>query len=97
MEIEQVRCFINSVKWQEAKTYRDTFPHEYTVSNWIGSRKDLFNKFYSFVEYIRKNGYQKKFFKKTYTYLDVDGYQYWTMGNPICETTVINREKIKNG
>ena len=82
--------FISSVKWQFAKTM-SKIPHEYTVAEWNPEKKDLFN---SFVIFIRENGYKDSFFGKEYMYLDVDDYKYWTMGNPIEETTLINRAKI---
>jgi hypothetical protein len=30
----------------------------------------------------------------TYTYLDIDGWHYWTMGCPLHQTILINRAKL---
>lgn len=78
-----------NAQWIYAKTM-PTFPHEYSLrKNWNE------NDFISCVEYIRKNGYKKNFYKKTYIYLNINDKCYWTMGNPINETTLINRAIIK--
>jgi len=64
-------------------------PHEYTT------RRDVpIEEFESFVRYIREHGYEAEFAGKTYTYLNVDGWRYWTMGAPLEETTVINRARL---
>jgi len=39
-------------------------------------------------------GYHQKWGKTTYTYLDIDGWQYWTMGAPLDKTILINRAAI---
>jgi hypothetical protein len=41
--------------------------------------------------HIRKNGYVEEFTGWKYTYFDIGGYQYWTMGAPLEETILINR------
>ena len=43
------------------------------------------------VQHIRSQGYEAKFYEKTYTYYDHGGMVYWTMGEPLGETTIINR------
>ena len=71
-------------------------PHYYTLRNdW--DDKD----FVDFVLYIRENGYVEKFNNQPYTYLNLNGYKYWTMGAPVnydngdpC-TILINRAEIK--
>ena len=64
------------------------WPHYYVVRD-VQNEKD----FVEFFEYIRSNGKPEPFFDKTYIYLEIDGWKYWTMGNPIEETTIINRYK----
>lgn len=90
MEIVQIKKYIESVKWQFAKTMPE-IPHEYTVVDWNPDKKE---SFYDFVRYIQEFGKDEKFYDKKYRYLALDGYKYWTMGNPVEETTLINREKI---
>jgi hypothetical protein len=52
-------------------------------------------EFERFVMHIRKNGYRGKFGKNYFTYFDwpVDGviHQFWTMGEPLGATIIINR------
>jgi len=88
-DLEIFRQYIAKVEWINAKTYK-TAPHEYTLKS---ARPELESDFISFVKFIRSNGYDEKFWDKTYRYFDIDGYQYWTMGNVIEETVLINRAK----
>jgi hypothetical protein len=66
-------------------------PHEYTVREWhqaAGSE----DAFVAMVERIRAYGYRERFgSRRILTYLRVDGWRYWTQGNPVDATTVINR------
>jgi hypothetical protein len=91
MKIEEIKKYIVSVKWQFAKTMPEN-PHEYTVVNWNPDNKE---PFYDFVKYIRKYGKNEIFYSKKYTYLEIDNYKYWTMGEPVKETTLINRKVIE--
>jgi hypothetical protein len=49
------------------------------------------------VIHIRQAGYKADYRGTTYTYLDIDGWQYWTMGAPLSQTILINRAKLKKG
>ncbi len=90
---DDARSYIAAVRWQFAKTM-PKWPHEYTVRKW---RPELEPQFVGFVELIRGEGVVKPWprdaAKPRYrlTYLELDGREYWTMGAPIPETTVINR------
>lgn len=86
--IERARKYIESVKWQRAKTYDETAPHEYTVRKW---NPHLDDEFVWFAMHIREIGIAEKFWKRKYMYLYLDGYRYWTMGAPIGITIIINR------
>ena len=88
-ELDRARTYIGSVRWQNAKTYEAFAPHEYTVRKW---NPDLDDEFVNFVELIRSAGYKEKWKKRWWTYLDVVGHRYWTMGAPIEITIIINRE-----
>ena len=81
------REYVAEVRWTFAKTM-PKHPHEYTVRQ---HRRDLEHLFVSFAEIIRRYGYVRKWAGRAYVYLDLDGFSYWTMGNPIDETTIINR------
>ncbi|MBM3252795.1 MAG: hypothetical protein FJZ16_00890 [Candidatus Omnitrophica bacterium] len=82
---DEIKVFINSSSWTYAKTMPE-WPHYYIV-------RSLDNEvmFVKTVEYIRSNGYEGSFYEKKIIYFDDDKYTYWTMGDPIQETTIINR------
>lgn len=83
-----IKTFIAKHNWTFAKTMPQ-FPHWYVV------RKDCDEaEFVDLVVYIRAYGDVRPWGHYMLTYLDVDEYKYWTMGNPIDETTIINRAVI---
>jgi hypothetical protein len=88
MTKEEAENYILSVKWQFAKTMPE-IPHEYTVADW---NTDKVESFYDFVKYIRKYGEDESFYEKKYRYLEIGGHKYWSMGEPVKETTLINRK-----
>lgn len=66
-----------------AKTYAKTAPHEYIVK---GQNPELFDDVKAA---IKEHGYNAKFGKWTYRYLNIGEYKYWAF------QTVLNREPIK--
>lgn len=84
--LEKIKNFIKDSNWIFAKTYAKTWPHEYIVRDRVDE-----NLFVETVKHIRENGYIGKFYKMNITYYDEDGMVYWTMGDPIETTTIINR------
>ena len=97
---KRLQDFIASCTWTFAKTYADTWPHEYIVREKVDEVS-----FVDLVSHIRAHGYEDNFYDKTITYFDHDGMVYWTMGSPIEKTVIINRcqkeqtyrERFKNG
>ena len=85
---ENLKAFVARLKWTFAKTYAATWPHESIVRGRVDD--DLFIQL---VQHIRTYGYEGKFYTKSITYFDEDGMVYWTMGEPIEETTIVNRCK----
>jgi hypothetical protein len=81
-----LRAFVASTPWTFAKTYAATWPHEYIVRKRVDE-----NLFVQLVNHIRTHGYEGTFYRMSITYYDEDGLTYWTMGEPIERTTVINR------
>ena len=80
--------------WTFAKTYATFAPHEYYVKDKLDEEgKD---EFVWFVEFIRDYGFKCKFAGKEHTYYELDGYYYWTMGDPIDETIILNRCKVED-
>jgi hypothetical protein len=97
---QALKKFVKDSAWIFAKTYARTWPHEYIVRDRVD--KELFVQL---VQHIRTQGYEGRFYARKITYFDEDGMTYWTMGDPIEETTIINRcpkentyeERLKNG
>ena len=82
---DALRGFIDSSQWTFAKTMPE-WPHEYIVRE----RVDV-ALFVRLVRHIRTNGYEGKFYRKRITYFDDGGMVYWTMGEPLEETIILNR------
>lgn len=83
---DEIKNFIETTPWTFAKTYADTWPHHYIVRDRVD--EELFVKT---VQHIRRFGYEGLFYKMKITYFDEDGLVYWTMGEPIEKTIIINR------
>lgn len=91
--MDKFREFINKQDWVFAKSYANFAPHEYIVRRMIEGNDQ---EFIDAVIYIRENGIPMYFWKKKYIYLPLDGMLYWTMGDPIEETELINRCYIED-
>ena len=85
-----VRTLISRVQWTWAKTYI-SIPHEYIVRDKCGLTDA---EFVYLINAQREYGIPEQWHKYNFPYLYIDGYKYWTMGSPIDETTVINRQKV---
>lgn len=83
---DELKEFINNTPWTFAKTYADTWPHHYIVRDKVDE-----NLFVKLVKHIRRFGYEGRFYKMKITYFEEDGLVYWTMGDPIDKTVIINR------
>lgn len=89
MTEEDFRDFIQAHEWRFAKSMPKN-PHFYVVRE--KCRND--DEFVQAVSFIRKYGFPRPFFRKTYIYHDFDGNSYWTMGNSLSVTKIINRAVI---
>lgn len=87
-----LREIIRNCEWNWARTM-PTIPHEYVVRGkcWMND-----NEFNRVVELQRAFGIHERWGRYNFPYLHVDGFKYWTMGAPVLETTIINRQKIFN-
>ena len=81
---------ISRVQWTWAKTYI-SIPHEYIVRGQCGLTAA---EFVYLINAQREYGIPEQWHKYNFPYLYIDGYKYWTIGSPIDETTVINRQKV---
>lgn len=76
------------------------WPHEYIVRSNVDDA--LFDEL---VVHIRANGAERKFYRKALLYFEDRGLLYWTMGEPLDETIIVNRcrredsyeERLRNG
>ena len=82
----KLKAFVEESDWTFAKTYAQTWPHEYIVRDRVDE-----SPFLSLARHIREHGYKGRFYRKAITYFDENGMVYWTMGAPIGETTIVNR------
>lgn len=89
MDLDGARAFIAKARWQYAKSM-PKFPHEYSIKQW-GADPSWDEEFQTFLHYIWHCGeHRKEYFWKR-TYLDIDGYYYWSMGDPLLSCVTINR------
>lgn len=93
MNLNKFKEFLERQSWIYSKRYANTAPHFYIRKNELSDNDKLI--FEDFAKYIRSNGYVKKFWKRNFTYFELDGYTYWTYGDPIPITIILNRIPIK--
>ena len=89
LDIAAFRDLADCHAWTFAKTMPSN-THEYIV-RWDGNSA----AFVAAVKTIRDYGYERIYRGRAYTCLDVDGYYYWTMGEPAEKTMLINRPALK--
>ena len=87
---KELKDFIDSCEWTFAKTM-PKWPHHYIVRKRVDEA--LFVKV---VEHIRREGYEGRFYNRPITYFEEDGLIYWTMGDPIETTVIVNRARKEN-
>jgi len=88
MTPKEVNAFLSKQKWRFAKTMPKN-PHEYIVRD----RSDD-AEFIEAVKTMRTHGEARPFWGKIYVYYKYEGFEYWTMGNSLEITKIINRAKI---
>lgn len=88
----RLRSLISKCQWTFAKTM-PTCPHEYIVRNKCALSDE---EFVFFVQSQREFGIPQQWWKYNFPYLHIDGYKYWTMGDTIENTIIINRAKEAN-
>lgn len=76
-DVEWFRNFVNGSRWRFAKTYVDSYPHEYTLEEWC-DEKD----FEEAILCIERWGVLESFWNAQRKYLYVDERKYWHMGDP---------------
>lgn len=87
MELSDFKKLIGSARWIFAKTMPQN-PHWYIL------RQDISDDvFCDAVMFIREHGEVVIFKGHPYIQYQCEGYTYWTMGNPIDQTKLINRAR----
>ena len=94
MNDSQMKTFISQFCWIYAKTYAEVCPHEYIVKTKLD--KMHWDSFEDAVKYIRDNGFDATYNKRVGKYYILDDYYYWTMGEPIDETIILNRARLSD-
>lgn len=70
------REFVDRSRWKFAKTYVDSYPHEYTLENCEAPES-----FRTAISSIEECGVVECFWRTQRRYLYVDGRKYWHMGD----------------
>ena len=80
-------AFISSARWTFAKTYARFAPHWYCVRQEYADDAT----FDAAVVFIRQHAKTEYFHGKPFQCYYYNGYKYWTMGDPVPQTRIINR------
>ena len=88
-----IQALLEAHPWTFARTMPKN-PHEYTLrKTWEHDQE-----FVQVVLYIRTHGkvewWPDAYSGRAYVYLDLGGWHYWTMGDPVAQTILINRKKL---
>ena len=90
-DVKWFASFVANSRWRFAKTYVESYPHEYTLEGW-----GEVEAFRTAVLCIEHWGVAETFWNASRKYLYVDDRKYWHMGNASSENadewpTLINR------
>lgn len=92
MDEEGFREYVSAQRWKYAETYAKTAPHSYVHKHRLDHSGQA--AFDEAVLFIRENGRKERFFSKTFTYYYADGKKYWTMGDPLQTTYILNQASV---
>jgi hypothetical protein len=81
-----IEAWIGERHWQFARTSPGN-PHEYTHRDW--GHEQMFLRV---ALHIREHGRQQTYGRAEYSVLDVGDCFYWTMGDPLATTVILNRK-----
>lgn len=76
-DLRWFRAFATSSRWRFAKTYVESYPHEYTLDEWCDEES-----FQKAIHCIERWGTIEPFWTARRKYLYVDDRKYWHMGDP---------------
>lgn len=75
-DIDRFRHFVDTSRWRFAKTYAESYPHEYTLDEWCPDEE-----FESAIRCIERWGIEERFWSAERKYFYLDGRKYWHMGD----------------
>lgn len=75
------RNFVVASRWRFAKTYVESYPHEYTLERWGDA-----DSFWRAILCIERWGVLEPFWSVQRKYLYIDDRKYWHMGDASSET-----------
>ncbi len=87
---KKIKEFIEDQEWIFAKTYADTWPHEYIVQENVDNEL-----FLDLANHIDVYGYDDFFYDTKQKYFKYDGLTYWHMGDIINRCTEENTYAYK--
>jgi hypothetical protein len=89
-DVQWFRSFVSHARWRFAKTYVESYPHEYTLQSWHSD--DSFSRA---IRCIDRWGALERFWTAERKYLTVEDRQYWHMAESLESTeswpNLINR------
>lgn len=90
-DLDYFRSLVANTNWRFAKTYVESYPHEYALQRWVDAEA-----FSRAIQCIEQWGVVESFWRAERKYLYVDERKYWHMGNPVSKNrdehpTLINR------
>lgn len=74
------RTFVTDSRWRFAKTYVESYPHEYTLDDWADG-----DDFWRAILCIEQWGVAERFWSSRRKYFYVDERKYWHMGDASSE------------
>lgn len=87
---KKLKKFIENQKWVYAKTYADTWPHEYIVQEDVDH-----SSFSELANFIDTHGSEEFFYQTKQKYFKYNGWVYWHMDNIINRCTEENTYRYK--
>ncbi|HLK55514.1 MAG TPA: hypothetical protein VKU00_03065 [Chthonomonadaceae bacterium] len=86
MEADALQSLIAKVEFRKT-TYIE--PHEYIVRGWSDDCAAVHD---ALAEKIKTEGYTRRFYGRSYRYVNIAGFRYWLMG-PVLNRAVLQEEE----
>lgn len=82
----ELKRFVTETPWRFARTYAETWPHEYVVRNGENTAMIMV-----LAEHILEHGVDGRFYSQVRKYHHEDGKVYWIMDATAAGATLVNR------